>query len=87
MPETRTPYTTRTLWDTLQHRLVTAAQSVGGICTISISIVAYNGEVLSWSRPDVTPYEPRRDAEKLARLLTFGSSGIIELDDDGKPVQ
>lgn len=86
MSENRTPYTTNTLWNTVHHRLQTAAQSVGGACVVTISVFAVNGEPLSWTRPDVLPFEPRKDAEKLARFLVFGSAGIVEVDDSGRPI-
>jgi hypothetical protein len=87
MPETRTPYTTSTLWETIRHRLETAAQSVGGACVVTMSVVAVNGEPLTWTRPEVLPFEPRRDAAKFARFMAFGSEGVVELDDSGEPVQ
>ena len=88
MTETRTPYTTKNEWDVIRHRLETATRSVGGACTITISVIAVDGEPLTWTRPDVLPFEPRRDAAKFARFLMFGSGGdIIELDDSGEPVK
>lgn len=86
MPETRTPYTTRDEWDTIRHRFKTAAQSVGGACVVTMSVIAVNGDPITWTRPDVMPFEPRRDAAKFARFLAFGSGGIVEVDDSGKPV-
>ena len=86
MPESRTPYTTRTLWDTLHHRLETAAKSVGGACVVTISVIAVNGDPITWTRPEVLPFEPRRDAARFARFLTLGSAGIVEIDDSGEPV-
>ena len=86
MTETRAPYTTSTLWNTVHHRLQTAAQSVGGACVVTISVIAVDGEPLSWTRPEVMPFEPRRDASKFARFLAFGSAGIVEIDDSGGPV-
>jgi len=87
MTETRAPYTTNTLWNTVHHRLQTAAQSVGGACVVTISVIAVDGEPLSWTRPEVMPFEPRRDASKFARFLAFGSAGIVEIDDSGGPIQ
>lgn len=86
MPETRTSYTTADEWETIKHRLRTAAQSVGGACVVTMSVVAVNGDPLTWTRPEVLPFEPRRDAAKFARFLMFGSGGIIEVDDSGGPV-
>ena len=87
MTETKASYiTTANEWDTIRHRLETAAQSVGGACVVTMSVVAVNGAPLTWTRPEVLPFEPRRDAAKFARFLTFGSGGIIEIDDSGGPV-
>ena len=87
MTETRAPYTTSDEWDTICHRFKTAAQSVSGACVVMMSVFAINGEPITWTRPEVLPFEPRRDADRLARFLMFGSGGIIEIDDSGTPVQ
>lgn len=78
MPETRMPYTTRNSWDTIHHRLETAVQSVNGACIVTMSAIAVNGKPISWTRPDVLPFEPRCDADKMARFLQFGSVGVVE---------
>ena len=86
MPESRESYTTDDEWATVFHRLRTAAHSVKGVCAVTISVVAVNGEPLTWTRPDVLPFEPRRDAARFARFLAFGSEGIIDVDDSGIPI-
>lgn len=73
MPETKTPYTTSNMWDAVNRRLETAARSVGGACVVTISVIAVDGEPLSWTRPEVLPFEPRRDAAKFARFVAIGS--------------
>lgn len=79
MTETKTQYRTRVNdWDTIRHRLETAAQSVGGGCVVMMAIVAVDGVPISWTRPDVLPFEPRRNADRLAKFLMFGTTGVDE---------
>lgn len=65
-------------WDRIRCRLETAAQSVSGVSMVTISVLSINGRPISWTRPDVLPFEPRRDADRLARFLMFGTGGVGE---------
>jgi hypothetical protein len=87
MTESRTPYTTSTPWGTILKRARIAAEKAGGVCAVTISILAVNGEPLSWTAPDVTQFEPRKCASELLRFLTLGSAMIVDVDDEGKVVQ
>lgn len=87
MAESRTPYTTSNLWDTIRNRLEMAAQKAGGACGITISILAVNGLPVSWTAPDVTTMEPRRCADELLLFLTQGSATVVRVNDEGEPIQ
>lgn len=87
MPESRIPYTTDNYWDAIRDRLEQSARQAGGACGVTISIFAINGMPVSWTVPDVTKMEPRRGADELLRFLTFGSATVVNVDDEGKPIQ
>ena len=81
--QTQTPYTTNR-WTKLAKRLEAAARSVKGACIVRCDIIALNGEPRLWLRPDVRPFEPRKDVEALGYLLG-DDGGIVELSDEGEP--
>jgi hypothetical protein len=87
MPERQTEYNVPCDdWNKIRNRLKLAAEATSGACVLTLSILAVNGEPLSWTAPDITLLEPRRCAEELLRFLTLGSVKIINVNDEGVPI-
>ena len=65
------------MWQRLKLRLEGVAYKQGGGCAqVGITLLVVDGELIGWSAPDVTVFEPYAKRESVGEALALGCESV-----------